>query len=100
MIQILVPYDSMPRIPPTSYPLLAAKHEPYQETCLLAKTTEQFPGKKSGERASRQGKKRQSNRSGSRTREETVKWNQMTALKFQTGKTDIPGLPLGREQYK
>ena len=37
---------------------------------------------------------------GGRTREEIAKWNQMTALKFQTGKTDIPGLPLGREQYK
>ena len=34
---------------------------------------------------------------GRRTKEEIVKWNQMTALRFQTeGKTsDIPGLPSG-----
>ena len=34
---------------------------------------------------------------GRRTREERVKWNQMTALTFQTrGETsDIPGLPSG-----
>ena len=34
---------------------------------------------------------------GRRTREEVVKWNQMTALRFQTGgeTSDIPGLPSG-----
>ena len=34
---------------------------------------------------------------GRRTREEIVKWNQMTALRFQTGgeTSDIPGLPSG-----
>ena len=34
---------------------------------------------------------------GRRTREEIAKWNQMTALRFQTeGETsDIPGLPSG-----
>ena len=36
---------------------------------------------------------------GRKTRKEIVKWNQMTALRFQTkggGKTsDIPGLPTG-----
>ena len=34
---------------------------------------------------------------GRRTREEIAKWNQMTALRFQTGgeTSDIPGLPLG-----
>ena len=34
---------------------------------------------------------------GRRTREETAKWNQMTALRFHTGgeTSDIPGLPLG-----
>ena len=33
-----------------------------------------------------------------RTREEIVKWNQMTALRFQTGGIpDIPGLPSGVE---
>ena len=34
---------------------------------------------------------------GRRTREERVKWNQMTALRFETGgeTSDIPGLPSG-----
>ena len=34
---------------------------------------------------------------GRRTREEIVKWNQMTALRLQTGGeiSDIPGLPSG-----
>ena len=34
---------------------------------------------------------------GRRTREEIVKWNQRTALRFQTGgkTSDIPGLPSG-----
>ena len=35
---------------------------------------------------------------GRRTREEIAKWNQMTALRLQTGETsDIPGLPSGAE---
>ena len=36
---------------------------------------------------------------GRRTREEIAKWNQMTALRFQTGgeTSDIPGLPSGRQ---
>ena len=34
---------------------------------------------------------------GRRTKEAIVKWNQMTALRFQTGgkTSDIPGLPSG-----
>ena len=39
---------------------------------------------------------------GRRTREEIAKWNQMTALRFQTGgeTSDIPGLPSeGRDWY-
>ena len=34
---------------------------------------------------------------GRRTRKEIVKWNQMTALRFQAGweTSDIPGLPSG-----
>ena len=33
---------------------------------------------------------------GRRTREEIVKWNQMTALRFLRGESsDIPGLPSG-----
>ena len=41
---------------------------------------------------------------GRKTREETVKWNQMTALKFKTGgggeTSDIPGLPSGASPKK
>ena len=36
---------------------------------------------------------------GRRTREEIAKWNQVTALRFQTGETsDIPDLPSGVER--
>ena len=35
------------------------------------------------------------------TRKEIVKWNQMTALRFPTGRTsDIPGLPSGSTLWK
>ena len=39
---------------------------------------------------------------GRRTREEIAKWNQMTALRFQTGgeTSDIPGLPSGISERK
>ena len=60
---------------------------------------EEFSVKSSGEWTSRQ-KKDQTERViglGRRTSEETVKWNQMTALRFKTGgeTSDIPGLPSG-----
>ena len=50
-----------------------------------------FWNKKSQE--SRQDRKQ----NGRRTGEETIKWNQMTALKFPTGEktSDILGLPFG-----
>ena len=37
---------------------------------------------------------------GRRTREEIAKWNQMTALRFQTGgeTSDIPDIPLGQKK--
>ena len=40
---------------------------------------------------------------GRRTREEIVKWNQMTALRFHTGEgetSDIPGLPSGSKRRR
>ena len=56
-------------------------------------------GKSSEEWTSRQKKKKTERITelGRRTREEIVKWNQMTALRFQTGgkTSDIPGLPSG-----
>ena len=61
---------------------------------------EEFSGKSSGEWTSRQKKKDKTERViglGRRTREETVKWNQTTTLRFQTGgrHQTSPGLPLG-----
>ena len=50
------------------------------------KNTEEFSGKKSAEWTSRQKKKTERvTELARRTREETAKWNQMTALRFQTG---------------
>ena len=49
---------------------------------------EESPGKSSEERTSRQKKKDKTERViglGRRTTAETVKWNQMKALRFQTG---------------
>ena len=72
----------MLHIPPTSLRLLAAKQESY-------KNIEEFSGKSSREWTSRQKKKEDKTERviglGRRTREEIVKWNQMTALRFQKG---------------
>ena len=96
--QIPVPYCSMPHIPRTNSPLLAAKQEPYKKAHLLTKNIEELSGKKSGEWTIRQKKKKTERATGlgRRTREEIAKWNQMIALRFQTGgeTSDIPGLPL------
>ena len=78
---------SMLHIPPTNLLLLAAKQEPYKKAYLLTKILEELSGKSSGEWTSRQKKKDKTKRViglGRRTREEIVKWNQMTALRFQT----------------
>ena len=84
-----MPYGSKLHIPPTNLLLLAAKQEPYNKAYLFMKNTEEFSGKKSGEWTSRQKtktKKTERVTGLGRTREETVKWNQMTALRFQTGR--------------
>ena len=105
-----VPYGSLLHITSTNYHLLADKHEPYQRAHLLEKNIETFSGgKKVRKRASRQeedktertmgvGRKNNGSRQkeqweqaertmgvGRRRREEIVNWNQMTALRFQTG---------------
>ena len=61
------------------------------------KNSEEFSGKSSEERTSRQKKTERVTELGRRTRQVTAKWNQMTALRFQTGweTSDIPGLPSG-----
>ena len=51
-----------------------------------------------GQEAEKQNKTERVTGPGRRTRGEIVKWNQMTAVWFQTGwrhQTDIPGLPSG-----
>ena len=81
-----MPYDSRLHIPPTNLLLLAAKQEPYtKKAYLLTKNIEEFSGKCSGEWISRQGKKGKTEKVtglGRKTREEIVKWNQMTTLRF------------------
>ena len=68
----------------------------------MTKNIETFSGKKSEERTSKQKKIERVTGLGRRTREERAKWNQMTALRFQTGgeTSDIPGLPLRAEKTK
>ena len=70
--------------------LLTAKQEPYKKAYLLTKNIEEFSGKSSGERARRQKKDKTEKVTGlgrkTKTREEIVKWNQMTALRSQTGR--------------
>ena len=78
----------MLHIPPTNILFLAANKKPYKKAYLLTKNTEEFSGKSLKGWTSRQKKKVKTERVlglGRRTREEIVKWNQMTALKFYTG---------------
>ena len=79
---------NMLHIPPTNLLLLAAKQDPYKKADLLRKTVEEFSGKSSGEWVSKQKKDKTERVTGPgiRTREEIVKWNQMTALRFKTGR--------------
>ena len=87
-----MPYGSVLHKPPTNS--LPAKQESYQKAYLLTKNTEEFSGKTSQENGPVQ-KTKQNNEEdktekatgvGRSTREETVKWNQMTVMRFQTGR--------------
>ena len=89
----------MLHIPQTNLLLLAAKQEPYKKAYLLTKNVEKKFWKKF-RKMDQQAEKDKTERVtglGRRTREEIANWNQMTALRFQTGKggetSDIPGLP-------
>ena len=65
----------------------AAKQESYKKAYLLTKNIEEFSGKKfrrKGQQAENDETERITGL-GRRTREEIAKWNQMTALRFQTG---------------
>ena len=77
----------MLHIPPTNLLLLTAKQEPYKKAYLLTKNIEEFSGKSLEERVKRRKNDKTEKVTGldRRTREETAKWNQMTALRFQTG---------------
>ena len=78
----------MLHIPSTNLLLLAAKQEPYRKAYLLMKNIEEFSGKKTQENGPAGRKKDKTERvtgQGRKTREEVVKWNQKTALRFQTG---------------
>ena len=83
-----MPYGSMLHIPMTNLLLLAAKQEPHKKAYLLTKNIEEFSGRSSEEWTSRQKKKIRQKKVtglGRETREEIVKWNQITALRFKTG---------------
>ena len=82
-----VSFGSMLHIPPTNLLLLTAKQEPYKKAYLLTKNIEEFSWK-TFRRKGQQAEKDKTVRVkglGRRTREEMAKWNQMTALRFQTG---------------
>ena len=76
----------MLHIPPTKLFILADKLVQYQKkkkkAYLLTKNIEERSGKSSGEWTSRQkkGKSERVTGLGRRTREDIIKWNQMTAL--------------------
>ena len=80
-------YGSILHIPPTNCLLLTAKQEPYKKAYLLTKNIEEFSGnlfRRKGQQAENDKTERVTGL-GRRTREEIAKWNQMTALRFQTG---------------
>ena len=102
-----MPNGSVLRIPPTNLLLLASKQEPYnnKKAYLFTKNIVEVSEKKVHQNRPAGRKKDKSERVarlGRKTREEIVKWNQMTALIFHTGgvgeTSDIPGLPSGRSR--
>ena len=78
----------MLHISPTNLLLLAAKQEQYKKPISKRKILEEFSEKKFRRMDQQAEKKDKTERvfgQGRRTRKEIVKWNQMTALRFQTG---------------
>ena len=77
----------MLHISPTNCLLLTAKQEPYKKSLSLNEKYWRIFWKKfrrKGQQAEKDKTERVT-RLGRRTREEIAKWNQMTALRFQTG---------------
>ena len=89
-------------IPPTNFLLLAAKQEPNQKDYLLMKNTEEVSGKKSGECASRQEKRRdrKSNRTQKKNKwgDSKVESNDSPEIPDRGETSDIPSLPSGVKQ--
>ena len=89
----------MLHIPPTNLLLLAAKQESYKKAYLLKKNIEEFSGKSSEERTSRQ--KKRSDRKGNRTRQKNkrgdskVESNDSREIPDRGETSDIPGRPSG-----
>ena len=88
----------MLHISSTNLPLLTAKQDTYKEANLFMKNIEEFSGKSSEERTSRQKKKRQK---GDRTRQKNkrgdskVESNDSPGIPDRGKTSDIPGLPSG-----
>ena len=82
----------MLHLSPTNLLLLTAKQEPYRKKSLSL--NEKYKIQENGPAGRKKKKKAERVIGiGRRTREKIVKWDQMTALRFQTGETsDIPGL--------
>ena len=90
----------MLHIPPTSLLLLIAKQEPYEKKLyLLTKNIEEFSGKSSEERTSRQ--KKREDRKGNRTRQKNkrgdskVEPHDSPEIKDRGETSNVPGLPSG-----
>ena len=80
-------YGSMLHIPPTNCFLLTAKQEPYKKAYLVTKILKNFLEKvfrRKGQQVENDKTERVTGL-GRRTKEKIAKWNQMTALRFQTG---------------
>ena len=89
----------MLHIPLTNLLLLGTKQEPYKKAHLFTKNIGRIFWKKF-RRKDQQAEKDKTERVAGlsrRTWEKIAKWNQMTALRFQTGGEDIrhPGPPFG-----
>ena len=76
-----MPHGGILHKPPTNLLSLSAKQEPYKKAYLLTKNVEKFRRK---EQQAEKNKTERVTGLGRRTREEIAKWNQMTALRFQT----------------
>ena len=82
-----MPYGSTLHIPSTNLLFLAAKQESYKKSLSLNEKYGRIFWKKF-RRKDQQAEKDKIERVtglGRKTREEIAKWNQMTALRFQTG---------------